>query len=114
MGVDFLKVRKQLVRKIDAAMAALAEQTVAEMRAMASEPSPPPSAPGQPPHSHTGELVNSIKDTTASLQFTIFSDSPHILYTEYGTHRMAPRPLFTPTAERLRKTAAKFIASRLK
>lgn len=52
------------------------------------------SAPGQPPASDTGQLVNSINTEFIPSELTgiIHVSAQHALYLEYGTATMAPRP----------------------
>jgi HK97 gp10 family phage protein len=56
------------------------------------------SAPGEPPASDTGRLVNSI---TTSYDFnelsgTVRARTEYAAYLEYGTSRMEPRPFMRP------------------
>ena len=62
------------------------------------------SAPGEAPAVDTGAYTNSIQTDAkqGSLTATVYTPSevgPHL---EYGTVYMAPRPHFTPAAERAR------------
>lgn len=60
------------------------------------------SAPGQPPMSDTGRLVNSIEfDKVGDLTATVGSKLAYALYLEYGTRRMAARPFFRPAVEQI-------------
>lgn len=64
------------------------------------------SAPGQPPMTDTGRLVGSIYFDTQPLTATVGSRLAYAHYLEFGTRRMAPRPIWLKTAkeegERLR------------
>lgn len=61
------------------------------------------SSPGEAPASDTGVLLGSIyheKDT--DLTYSIGSRVDYAAFLEYGTTRMLPRPVWVPTAERVR------------
>ena len=61
------------------------------------------SAPGQPPMTDTGRLVNSIEfDKLGDLTATVGSKLAYAPYLEYGTSRMAARPFFRPAIEEIR------------
>ena len=61
------------------------------------------SAPGQPPMTDTGRLVNSIEfDKIGDLTATVGSKLAYAPYLEYGTSRMAARPFFRPAIEEIR------------
>ena len=68
------------------------------------------SAPGQPPMTDTGRLVNSIEfDKIGDLTATVGSKLAYATYLEYGTSRMnfaggvgGPRPFFRPAIEEIR------------
>jgi HK97 gp10 family phage protein len=60
------------------------------------------SAPGQPPMTDTGRLVNSIEfDRIGDLTATVGSKLAYATYLEYGTSRMAARPFFRPAVEQI-------------
>jgi len=60
------------------------------------------SAPGQPPMTDTGRLVNSIEfDKIGDLTATVGSKLTYATYLEYGTNRMAARPFFRPAVEKI-------------
>jgi len=62
------------------------------------------SAPGQPPATDTGTLVSSLYFTQETrLQATIGSRLAYAYYLEYGTSRMAPRPVWQPETEKGQK-----------
>jgi HK97 gp10 family phage protein len=56
------------------------------------------SAPGQPPASDTGRLVNSIVTSydIEQLSGTVQAGTEYAPYLEYGTAKMAPRPFMRP------------------
>ena len=61
------------------------------------------SAPGETPASDTGTLMRSIyHERETDLTYAIGSRLVYAAYLEYGTSRMAPRPFFRPSAERIR------------
>ena len=61
------------------------------------------SAPGQPPMTDTGRLVNSIEfDKIGDLTATVGSKLAYAAYLEYGTSRIAARPFFRPAIEEIR------------
>lgn len=61
------------------------------------------SAPGQPPMTDTGRLVNSVEfDKIGDLTATVGSKLAYATYLEYGTSRMAARPFFRPAIEEIR------------
>ena len=57
------------------------------------------SAPGQPPMTDTGTLVRSIYLDIDPLRATVGSRLAYASYLEYGTRRMAARPVWIPVAE---------------
>jgi len=60
------------------------------------------SAPGQPPMTDTGRLVNSIEfDRIGDLTATVGSKLAYATYLEYGTSRMEARPFFRPAVEQI-------------
>lgn len=56
------------------------------------------SAPGQPPATDTGRLVGSIYMDIDPMTATVGSRLVYAQYLEYGTRKMAPRPIWVPTA----------------
>lgn len=60
------------------------------------------SAPGQAPATDTGVLAGSVYSDIAPGMATIGSRLAYASYLEYGTRRMAPRPIWVPEAERAR------------
>lgn len=56
------------------------------------------SAPGEPPASDTGRLVNSIRTTYSAdkLVGTVVAGTEYAPALEYGTQRMEPRPFMRP------------------
>lgn len=58
------------------------------------------SAPGQAPASDTGALIASIMhEKDAPLTASVGSRLAYAVYLEFGTVKMAPRPLWVPEAE---------------
>lgn len=61
------------------------------------------SAPGQPPATDTGFLVNSIYvERDGPARMTVGSRLAYAAYLEFGTQRMAPRPAWIPAVEKAR------------
>lgn len=61
------------------------------------------SAPGQAPASDTGRLANSITfERVNDLTASVGSVLAYATYLEYGTSRIAPRPVFRPAVDRIR------------
>lgn len=58
------------------------------------------SAPGQPPASDTGRLLNSIYFDLKPMTATVGSKLAYAYYLEFGTRRMAPRPIWVKVAQR--------------
>lgn len=58
------------------------------------------SAPGQAPMTDTGRLVSSIMLDIRPLTATVGSRLAYAAHLEYGTRRMAPRPVWMPVAEK--------------
>lgn len=67
------------------------------------------SAPGEPPKSDTGRLVNSIRHTHSFLTATVGTEVNYAGYLEYGTSKMAARPYLEPTLEENEDTIEKMI-----
>lgn len=62
------------------------------------------SAPGQSPASDTGTLKKSIYSERArKLTYVVGSRIVYALHLEYGTTRMAARPFFRPSVEKMAK-----------
>lgn len=63
------------------------------------------SAPGEPPASDTGRLVNSIRTDYdfGSLRGTVEASTDYAAYLEFGTSRMAARPYMRPALARRAK-----------
>jgi HK97 gp10 family phage protein len=63
------------------------------------------SAPGQPPASDTGFLVNNIKRKmdTDNMGGEVASRADYSKYLEFGTSKMLPRPFMFPALEKNRK-----------
>lgn len=72
------------------------------------------SAPGQAPMSDTGRLASSIYKDIDPLEATVGSKLAYAAYLEYGTRRMAPRPVWTPAAEKTRDRLPKRITENLR
>lgn len=57
------------------------------------------SAPGEAPMSDTAALMGSVYSDIGPMSATVGSRLAYSAYLEYGTRRMAPRPVWTPIAE---------------
>lgn len=61
------------------------------------------SAPGEPPATDTGALVNSIgSERVKPMLHRVNVHAEYAAYLEYGTSRMAPRPFLQPSFEEQR------------
>ncbi len=96
---------ESFIRSVEADVTAFlhdeGEQAVAELREQLSEPYPPASDPGDPPHRRSGQLASSIVYSLTGTTLRIGSTDPKAQYLEYGTERMAARPFLRPANERL-------------
>lgn len=89
-------IKEIIERKIVAAMKEAAADTKAFTKELISEPFPPASSAGQPPHLRSGELRAGIVDATttgtSSVTTEMASLAPYSSHLEFGTEKMAPRP----------------------
>jgi HK97 gp10 family phage protein len=60
------------------------------------------SAPGEPPATDTGTLVNSIESKRDGLVAVVWTEKKYGKYLEFGTRNIAPRPWLTPAVEQNR------------
>ena len=61
------------------------------------------SAPGEPPAVDTGTLRNSVAGAmVGDLTAVVGVGAPYAHFLEFGTRKMAPRPYFLPSVERVR------------
>lgn len=114
---DLAKRELAMLRGADQAMARLAELAADRMRAsMRSAASP--SSPGSPPGIVTGNLIKGVYSAhqPGTLRAVAGIDSPHWHFAEFGTVKMAARPVIRPsgaavalTAERVMKEATRRI-----
>lgn len=76
------------------------------------------SAPGQAPAVDLGQLINSIQtEHVAELTSTVGTNVEYAMGLEFGTVRVAPRPVWVPVIEKMRKPfieAITFVLRRLK
>lgn len=76
------------------------------------------SAPGQAPAVDTGLLINSIQVVNVSdLTSTVGTNVEYAMGLEFGTTRVAPRPVWIPVTEKMRKTfvdAVMFVLRQIK
>jgi hypothetical protein len=95
--------------RLRAASVAAAEATVrhatAELKQVLSEPYPPASEPGQPPHTRTGAGKDAVSATInprdSSAGIYVKDTGKHLTYLEFGTRHVAPRPWFSVTLRRI-------------
>jgi hypothetical protein len=71
------------------------------------------SAAGQAPMSDTGGLVKSIKIDIKPLTATVGSNLAYARYLEYGTRKIAPRPVWEPAAAKAAKEFRARVEARL-
>jgi len=75
------------------------------------------SAPGQPPATDTGRLVNSVNISRAFAEIRVGTNLEYGKVLEFGTRHVAPRPWLLPAARdasrRAAKTIARIVARRL-
>lgn len=73
------------------------------------------SAPGTPPNSDTGDLVNSTGVESQRVnQAEAFVSATHAEALEFGTHKMAPRPALEPAFNETKKQVLNDIAMGLR
>lgn len=72
------------------------------------------SAPGQPPAVDTGQLINSITTEIDDNSATIGTNVEYAMPLEFGTDRMAARPVWIPTLEDMKPEIKAKIESALK
>ena len=73
------------------------------------------SAPGEPPASDTGQLVNSIGTVydTTTLTGRVVAKSKHAPPLEFGTKNMEPRPFLRPALANKQADIQKYVAEEL-
>ncbi len=118
----FRSWRTKKREQVEAALMAAGAEMTAELKESISEPYPPASAPGEPPHLRTGQLAAGIGSRVTrqanGSQLTIFSMRvgrsivPRAL--EFGTSRMAARPYMGPLFRRWKRKFLKFVANYLR
>jgi len=59
------------------------------------------SAPGEPPATDTGYLLNSVDTQVEGLQAKVGNTAEYALYLERGTQHIAPRPFVRESAQRV-------------
>jgi HK97 gp10 family phage protein len=93
----FAEIADEMERRVGLAAATLDKAIQAKLKIGG----PPRSKPGEHPHSDKGGLRQSYKPTTIRTQNvirgTVASNLEYAPYLEYGTSKMAPRPLLRPT-----------------
>lgn len=73
------------------------------------------SAPGEPPATDTGVLLNSIAGdvevTNGVVQGLVRASAKYALYLEFGTRKMAARPFLLPAVERNRSAILQILVT---
>lgn len=90
------EVKAAVTAKLEAGIGAMAAQLEDAIREKVSEHFPPASEPGEPPHERTN-YADTITTEQSGTEARVGSDSPHALFLEIGTERMAARPHIVPT-----------------
>lgn len=73
----------------------LGQKILGEFKLVVSDPYPPPSSPGEPPHLRTGAYRNGIKVKAKGGKITVYTTgfANNVgTWTEFGTRKMAARP----------------------
>jgi hypothetical protein len=82
-----------------------------------SEPYPPASDPGKPPHLRTGTGRDNITWLSMPGQATsyvvVLEEGRHMIYLEIGTRLIAPRPWLRPTFNQRQREIRSMIQARL-
>lgn len=73
------------------------------------------SAPGEPPASDTGRLINSIttRYDADNLTGVVNVGAKHGLFLEYGTQKMEPRPFLRPALANKRQEVAALVQAEI-
>ena len=77
-----------------------------------SEPSPPPSGPGEPPHKDTGRLRASIAHEVEGQTARVGTNVTYGKFLELGTSKMAPRPFLRSTYNKEQGNIAKILVGK--
>lgn len=91
------------------AIDAVTKEAVKLCREAVGEPYPPASLPGEPPHKRTGEgqrgiiVVPNPNSPIPQADLTVSRKAVHMIYLEYGTRLIRPRPWLKPTLIRNHK-----------
>jgi HK97 gp10 family phage protein len=96
-----------LDKRCDSACRAMCFLLVRKLREKLSQPYPPASEAGEPPHKRTGDLISEVgfvKD--GKNQYRVIVTGEVAAYLEFGTSLMEPRPFMLPTIEENRKDLA--------
>ena len=112
---DLAKRELAMLRSADHAMARLAELAADRMRASMRSASSP-SSPGSPPGIVSGNLIDGVYSAhqLGTLRAVAGIAAPHWHFAEFGTVKMAARPVIRPSgaavalaAERIMKAATR-------
>jgi len=104
-------IRKNEEQRLEAAAIYLQNK----VKEAISDPSPPVSDPGQPPHKDTGTLRASISHEIDKQTKTarVGSNSEVAKYLELGTDKMSPRPFLEPTLNANRAELKQILAGKM-
>ena len=79
----------------------MADALAKEIKAISSDPYPPASKPGRPPHRRSGRFVGGIHVIRTARGALVRLYAKHSKFLIYGTKHMDPRPALQIAAKRL-------------
>lgn len=107
----------QLKAAVQEALDESIQRVVAEAKELVSEPYPPASSPGNPPHKRTGRGQEAIGWTSLPRKLeaylTVALEGFHMVFLDLGTRHIAPRPWVRPAFQRSQKAARDVTLARL-
>lgn len=93
------KFMQRLANRIEKQLGDTGEEVVADLAILCSEPWPPPSRPGKPPHARSGDYARGwylkvvpVSNDQVTLEISN-SDKRKLRWLERGTKRAAARPV---------------------
>lgn len=107
---DLAKRELAMLRGADQAMAGIADLAADRMREWMRSASSP-SHPGSPPGIFTGNLIKGVYSAHEheTLRAVAGIDSPHWHFAEFGTVKMAARPVIRPAGKAVALEADRFL-----
>ena len=107
---DLAKRELAMLRSADQAMARLAELAADRMRTSMKSASSP-SSPGSPPGIVSGNLIKGVYSAhqPGTLRAVAGIDAPHWHFAEFGTVKMAARPVIRPAGKSVAMDAARIL-----